>query len=54
MFLPALEEKLKQQKQREEEKRLYLPNLEEQYKEYLNKQENENKSTERVVTIQIM
>ena len=54
MFLPALEEKLKKEKQREEEKRLYLPDLQEQYEEYLNKQREQEKPPERVITIQIM
>jgi hypothetical protein len=53
MFLPALEEKLKQEKQRQEENRLYLPDLQEQYEEYI-KNKQEEKPPERVITIQIM
>lgn len=56
MYLPALEEKLKrerQQQDRREENRLHLPDLQQQYEEYL-KTKEEEKAPERVITIQIM
>lgn len=56
MFLPALEEKLKREReqQQRQENRLYLPDLQEQYEEYLKNQKEEEKEPERVITIQIM
>ena len=57
MFLPALEDKLKrerEQQERREENRLYLPDLEAEYQEYLKNKKEEEKEPERVITIQIM
>lgn len=56
MFLPALEEQLKREReqQKQQENRLYLPDLQEQYEEYIKrKQSEEQKPTETVITIQI-
>lgn len=54
MFLPALEEKLKRDKEQQpnKESRLHLPDLQEQYEEYI-KNKQEEKPTETVITIQI-
>ena len=53
MFLPALEEKKKREEQ-QKENLLYLPDLREQYEEYIKNQKREEKEPERVITIQIM
>ena len=54
MFLPALEDKLKrEQQERREENRLYLPDLEIEYQEYLKDKQEQEKEPERVITIQI-
>jgi hypothetical protein len=57
MFLPALEEKAKrerEQTERREENRLYLPDLQQQYEEYIKNKKQEDKEPERVITLQIM
>lgn len=56
MYLPALEDKLKREReqQKQQENRLYLPDLQAEYEEYIRrKQSEEQKPTETVITIQI-
>jgi hypothetical protein len=52
MFLPVIVEKLKKEKEAVIEKRLELPNFQQQYEEYI-KNKEEKKSPERVIHIQI-
>lgn len=52
MFLPVIVEKLKKEKEAVIEKRLELPNYQQQYEEYI-KNKEEKKSPERVIHIQI-
>jgi hypothetical protein len=53
MFLPAIAEKLKKEKEITIEKRLELPNYQEQYEEYYkNKEKEQPKQT--VIQIQIL
>lgn len=52
MFLPALEEKKKREQQIVEEKRLQLPDYEQEYEEYI-KNKKEEKPSPRVIQIQI-
>jgi hypothetical protein len=57
MFLPALEEKIKREREQQEhreENRLHLPDLQQQYEEYLKNKQEQEKEPERVITIQIM
>jgi hypothetical protein len=52
MFLPVIVERLKKEKEAVIEKRLELPNYQQQYEEYI-KSKEEEKSPERVIHIQI-